>query len=316
MPTLSEYAKLANDEVLGGVYENIITADAMSAMLQFQSFEGNSLKYNRENALPTSVTHAVGDTWEDTEATYTPKSAELSIFGIQSPLDRYVLQTRGNVQSQEAVLFAGMGKSLSRKIGDQVITGNSGTTATEMEGLTSLLIADTRFMLMDDGNVDVPVAGAETELTLDRLDSMIDLVEKGKPHALIMNKTMRRKLTSISRATGSGVLMDTIDMFGHQLTTYDGIPIIITDFITNSEQYENSGSWGSSTATTIFAVKFGEEAQGYTLIHNGPVLDVDIQRLGIKEKKNENAYRMVAYLGAVLYSAKMCAGLAGIDSAA
>tara|TARA_R100000750_G_C2331649_1_gene90364 strand:- start:217 stop:654 length:438 start_codon:yes stop_codon:yes gene_type:complete len=145
---------------------------------------------------------------------------------------------------------------------------------------------------------------------------MIDMVEEGLPDGLMMNKTMRRKVTALSRASGSGVVMDKIDMFGHQVLTYNGIPIIVNDFITNSEQYENSGGWGSSTATTIFALKFGKDKQGYTVLHNGPVLSPDIQQLGIKENKNENLYRMVVYIQAVLWSAKMCAGLAGIDSAA
>ena len=92
--------------------------------------------------------------------------------------------------------------------------------------------------------------------------------------------------------------------------------MVINHYISNSETYENSGAWGSSSATTIYALKTGEEKQGWTVIHNGAVLDPDIQRLGTKVDKNEDTYRMVVYLNAVLYSAKVCAGLAGIDSAA
>jgi len=316
MPTLSEMAKLSTDALQAGVFENIITANALMPFLSFESMEGNSLLYNRENALPASATHQVGDTWQDTEPTFTQKSAALQIVGVQSPLDRYVLQTRSDQQSQEAVLFSSMAKSLGRKIANLIITGDPGTTTTEWEGLTSLLITDSRLLMMDDGSTPSTITGSETELTLDRLDAMIDMVEEGLPDGLMMNKTMRRKVTALSRASGSGVVMDQIDMFGHQVLTYNGIPIIVNDFITNSEQYENSGGWGSSTATTIFALKFGKDKQGYTVLHNGPVLSPDIQQLGIKENKNENLYRMVVYIQAVLWSAKMCAGLAGIDSAA
>ena len=170
-------------------------------------------------------------------------------------------------------------------------------------------------MAMDDGVVDGPGA-AETELTIDRLDAMIDQIEEGPPDALIMNKAMRRKLSSILRSSGSGVTLDRIEMFGRQVRLYNEIPIIINDYITNSEQYNDATTWPSSTATSIFAVKFGEEKQGYTIIHNGPVLKPDIQRLGIKESANENLYRMVVYIQAVAFSAKMIAGLGGIDSSA
>jgi len=313
MATLSEYAKLSNDVLLDGVYENIITTSELAPHLQFMSFEGNSLKYNRENALPTATTHAVGDTWADTEPTYTAKSASLAIVGVQAPLDRYALQTRSNVQSQEARLFGMMAKSLSRKIEDLIITGEPEAVTTQFEGLDSLCRADTRMMAMDDLVVDGP-GTAETTLTLAAVDKLIDMIEDGLPDALIMNKTMRRKLTSLMRASGGGVTLDRIEMFGRQVYLYNTVPIVISDYITNSEQYNDSSTWPSSTATTIFAVKFGEDKQGYTIIHNGDVLNPDIQNIGIKEKANENLYRMVVYIQAVAFSAKMIAALGGIDS--
>jgi len=316
MPTLSQYQLLANDDVKAGIYDNIITASELAPFLQFKSFSGNSLVYNRESTLGAAATHQIGDIWSDTEPTYTQKTASLAIVGVQHPLDRFAMQTIDNVQSQEAVLLSKMAKSVARKLEDLLLNGNSGGVSTEPEGLTSLLISDSRLLMMDDGSTPSTIAGDETELTIDRLDAMIDMIELGKPDFLMMNKTMRRKITSLARATGSGVILNSADMFGHQYTLYNGIPIVINDYISNSEQYENSGAWGSSSATTIYALKTGEEKQGWTVIHNGAVLDPDIQRLGTKVDKNEDTYRMVVYLNAVLYSAKVCAGLAGIDSAA
>ena len=316
MPTLSEYQKLANDDVTAGIFDNIITASELAPFLQFKSFSGNSLVYNRESTLGAAATHQIGDIWSDTEPTYTQKTASLTTVGIQHPLDRFAMQTVDNVQSQEAVLLSKMSKSIARKLEDLLLNGNSGAVSTEPEGLTSLLISDSRLLMMDDGSTPSTIAGDETELTIDRLDAMIDMIELGKPDFLMMNKTMRRKITSLARATGSGVILNSADMFGHQYTLYNGIPIVINDYISNSEQYENSGGWASSSATTIYALKTGEEKQGWTVIHNGAVLDPDIQRLGTKVDKNEDTYRMVVYLNAVLYSAKVCAGLAGIDSAA
>ena len=105
-------------------------------------------------------------------------------------------------------------------------------------------------------------------------------------------------------------------MFGHQVSTYNHIPIIINDHITNAEQYAAPSTWSSSTATSIFALKFGKDKQGYTIIHNGPVMSPDIQELGTKFDKNEDAFRMVVYIQAITYSAKMVAALGGIDSTA
>lgn len=318
MPTLSEYAKLENDMMKSGVMEHILTADALMPFLQFKSIEGNAFLYNRESTLPTTAFHAVGDTWANTEATYAQKTATLQIVGTQSNLDRYAMQTRSSQNSQESVVLAGMAKSLARKIAQKVISGDSGTTSTEFEGLTSLCITDTRHIMMDNGSSPTTVAGSETELTLDRLDEMIDSVMDGqqKPDVLIMNTTMRRKLSSLSRATGSGVLMNSLDEFGRMVSRYDGIPIVLTNWITNAEQYENADGWGSSTATSIFAVIFGEENQGFTVLHNGPVLNPDIQFLGTSKTANEEEYRMVLYLQTALFSVERIAALFGIDSAA
>ena len=314
MPTLSEYAKLSNDVLLEGLYENIITQSELAPWLQFMTFEGNALKYNRESSLPTSSTYAVGGTWSDSEPTYDAKSAALTIVGVQSPLDRFALQTRSNIQSQEATLFMTMSKSLMRKLENLFITGEPESITTEFEGLDSLCRAETRMMAMDDGVMDGPGA-VETELTLDRLDAIMDAIEGGPPDILMMNKTVRRKLTSLSRASGSGVLMDRIELFGRQVMTYNLIPIVINDFITNAETY-NGTDFPTSTATTIFALQLGEEKQGYTIIHNGPVLTPDIQNIGIKENANENLYRMVVYIQALTFSAKKVAALGGIDSTA
>lgn len=316
MPTLSEYEKADVDKLLVGVYDNIITASELANWIQFEEFTGVSSKWLRENTLGAATTHQVGDTWVDTEPTKSTNSAKLTTVGIQHPLDRMASQTLDSTQSQESLLMADMSKSLSRKLEDLWVTGNSGTLSTEPEGLTSLLIADSRLLMMDDGSTPSTITGAETELDQDRLDAMIDLVELGAPDILLMNKTMRRKITSLARQAGSGIMLDTMEAFGRQWMTYAGIPIVIDDYITNSETYENAGGWASSTATTIFALKLGIEKQGFTVLHNGPVLTPDIQNLGTKFNKNEDVFRMAVYTQNVIYSAKVCAGLAGIDSAA
>ena len=61
---------------------------------------------------------------------------------------------------------------------------------------------------------------------------------------------------------------------------------------------------------------FGKAKQGFTIIHNGPVLEPDLQRLGTKFDKNEDVFRLVVYMQALVYSTKKIIALGGIDSAA
>ena len=314
---LTQFAKLANDEVERGVFETIITADQMMPFLQFKQHSGNDYVYNRELALPTASTVAtVGDTFQSTRGTKTKKTASLTLLYVQSDQDLFVSETVNNIQDPDSIVINDMAKALTRKISNLVIHGEPEATSTEFEGLDSLTRLETRMMAMDDGVVDGP-GSAETELTMDRLDQMIDEVDdsRSKPSVLIMNSTTRRKLTSLARASGSGILLDSVDMFGHQFMTYNGIPIIVNNYITNAETYNDSGTWPSSTATTVFGLKFGEEEGGFTLLHNGPVFSPKMLDLGIPFDEHTNVWRMYVYLQGFVYAPEQFIALGGIDSA-
>ena len=318
MAQLDEWAKLEKDLVMKGVYTNILTADALTPLLQFKSFEGNSFVYNRESVNPTATSVAtVGATFASTQPEYSKQTSALGLIYAQSDVHLYVKDTRGSVQDPEAVTISLLAKEVGRELARQVVVGDSAVVSTEFNGLDKICRTDTRMMAMDDGVVDGPGA-AETELTLDRLDAMIDQVDDGrsKPDCLVMNTTMRRKLTALSRVSGSGVVMNEIDLYGHKVRTYDGVPIVISNHISDSEQYADSSTWTSSTATTIFAVKLGEENEGFTLIHNGSVLEPQHQRLAIPKNEHVEPHRLYIYVGSAMFSAKMVAALGGIDSAA
>jgi len=76
--TLAEAAKLSEDVLLRGVIETIIKDSPVLQKLPFADVVGNSLKYNRENALPSVAFYAVGDTWAESTPTFTQMSASLS----------------------------------------------------------------------------------------------------------------------------------------------------------------------------------------------------------------------------------------------
>jgi hypothetical protein len=213
------------------------------------------------------------------------------------------------------ILKSKMSKSFGRKLADLVINGDSAVDALEFDGLEKKCRVETRMMAMDDGAVDGPGA-AETELTIARLREAIDRVEPGRPDVLLMNKTMRRKLTNLMNSAGSGISLPSIEMFGRRVKTFDDVPIVENDYISNAEQYADSSTWTSSTATTIYAAKFGNDKGGYTLLHNGGFFDVEFQDLGIRKNRNERVYRLIGYPGSVVYEPTSIIGLGGIDSAA
>ena len=312
---MAEYKERANDIVLAGVYEEIITVNDMWPLLQMMGMSGNSFTYNRESSHPASSVFGIGSTLTDSEPVLTQKTALLKEVYTQPKIDRFAKQTLGNVQSQEGLVLAQGLRSISEEISRLIVNGDSAVNTLEFDGLDKMCRAETRMMAMDDGNVDGP-GTAETELTMDRLDQMIHQVKPGKPDALILNRTMKRKLSSLARSAGSGLVTTDRNGFGMMVTYYDGIPLVENDHIGNAQVYADSGTWPSSTATSIYGVKFGQANSGFVLLHNGPVLKPDIKPLGTKFDKNEDVYRIVAYLGTMLLSTKSIIALAGIDSSA
>ncbi len=297
-----------------GLWTTIYTEDQMIPFLQFKEVDGKSYDYERELTNPT--TSSVGDEGDmtDSSMTFTEKTTKLKTTYVQTAVN-LKSQALANKNNPEAVARLKMGKSWGRELARLVVKGDTTVDSEEFDGLDAFCRDETRMIAMDDGVMDGPGA-AETELTVQMLRELIDAVEPGNPDALIMNKTMRRKLTNLMYAAGGGVELPSVEMFGRRTRVFDDTPIIINDYITNAETYADSGTWTTSTATTIFAIKFGEEKEGFTLLHKGGFMSVGVQDLGTRKNRNEKVLRMVGYPGSVVYSPLAIAALAGIDSAA
>lgn len=315
MTTVASWEKLQMTFEQQGLWDTIFTEDMLIPFLEFQGTEGKSHDYERELQNPDATEFSDEGDLQSSSLDFTEKSTTLKNVYVQTDVNKKPQQLNNKGNSPDAVTRIKMAKSFGRKMSSLVINGDSAVNALQFDGLEKLCRLETRMMAMDDGNFDGP-GTAETELTVDRLDEFIDKVAPGRPDALIMNKGMRRKLTRLMYQAGGGIQLDSIEMFGRRVRVYDDLPIVINDYIADDEQYADSGTWSSSTATTIYAVKFGEEKGGFTLLHNGGFLNVEIEALPTYANRNAYPLRMVAYVGAVLYSPLTIAALGGIDSSA
>jgi hypothetical protein len=130
--------------------------------------------------------------------------------------------------------------------------GDSETNPKAFDGLENRLTGD---QVLDMGSS----AGGDT-LTLAKLDELIDAVIGG-PDVLFMNKTLRRKVNALVRATGAAI--ETVnDSFGRQINAYAGVPIGI---IENDHEdnpilgfTEANPGGGSDVGASIYACRFGE----------------------------------------------------------
>ena len=291
--TLAEAAKLSNDVLLAGVIETIINESPVLQAMSFIEIVGNSITYNRENTAPTVSFFDVGDTWTESTPTFTQISATLKILGGDADVDNFLSSTRNNIQDLEAAVVQLKAKAVQQKFDDTFINWDSASDPKAFDGIDKLT----------DAGQSVSMGTNGATLTLEKLDELIDTVKGGKPTILIMSKRSRRKLTSLSRATGSGIVESDLNQLGQMVQFYDGIHLGISEWISDSQTV------GSSTDTsTVYALQFGEGGVAGLTGSGG----LQVERVGSLETKDATRTRVKWYVSLALFNNLKLARLIGV----
>src|SRR5690625_1686505 len=184
--TLPEAAKLSTDVLQRGVIETFARESAVLEMLPFMTIEGNSYRYNQEETLPGVGFRGVNEGYEESTGIVNQLSEGLVIAGGDADVDRFIVQTRGNVNNQRAIQTRMKVKALSLTWTDYFFNGDVATDAKAFDGLKKRLTGDQVIEAGDDGG----------ELTIMMLDELIDAVE-GEPDVLYVSKAMRRQIKAL-----------------------------------------------------------------------------------------------------------------------
>lgn len=292
--TKVEAAKLSNDLLLRGVIETIVKESMLLQMLPFMEVTGTAVTYNREATLAAASFYDVGDTWTEATPTFNQVTANLKILGGDADVDNFLASTYADTNDIEAEIIALRAKAVAHKFSDAFFNGDSAVDTKSFDGLIKVL----------NGTSQEITAGANgAQLTLDMMDQLIDLVKPGKPDALFMSRRTRRKLKSLRRSSGT-ILETDINQFGQRIESYDGIPVIADDFISDTETQGTSGAVCSS----IFAVKFGQGLGVMGLEHGG----IQVEEVGELETKDATRWRLKWYAGLAVFSMLGVARIKGI----
>jgi len=291
--TLAEVAKLSNDVLLTGVIETIIQESPVLQTLPFIEVVGNGLTYNQENTAPTAAFFDVGDTWTESTPTFTQVTATLKILGGDADVDNFLKATRSNLQDLEAAVVQLKAKAVRTKFEDTFINGDIAVDAKSFDGVDKLATAGQTVSMGTNG----------ATLTLDKLDEAIDKVVEGKPHMLLMSRRTRRKLTSLSRATGSGMLVTDRNEFGQMMEYYDGVPLGVKDHIADDQTVGTSDDCSS-----IYALQYGEGAVSGLTAPGG----LTAERVGSLEAKDATRVRVKWYTALANFNALKLSKLVGV----
>lgn len=314
--TLTEAAKLSTTDLQKGVLETFVQTSPVLDRIPMLEIEGNAYAYNSEATLPGVEFRAVNGSYLESTGTVNQKSETLAILGGDADVDRFIQQTRSNLNDQRATQTAMKVKAISYKFQDTFINGDSSTDANSFDGLKKRLTGN---QVIDAAPNGLPVVGssnADIHTFLDKLDELLAAVPgiNGTNGAIYANAKIIRKIASALRHVGlDTVLME--DITGKRAIQWNGIPILdlgTTAAATPVDILPLTETQGTATASSsIYAVKFGadEGDQAVTGLTNG---GVQVEDLGQLQSKPAYRTRIEFYCGMAVFGGKAAARLKGV----
>lgn len=141
-----ELLKTTSDPIEQQIASDIITVDQLVAALPFQNLGSrDSVTFDRENALPVTVTPSAGATLtDDTALKFTKVSSFVRRFIVPQAIDILEAGSAGGMKAARGVAVSKAIKSVGRKYANDIINGNAGFTVTVNEnstGATSVVLA-------------------------------------------------------------------------------------------------------------------------------------------------------------------------------
>lgn len=296
--TLVEAAKLSTDVLQRGVIETFARTSPVLELLPFMEIQGNSYKYNQEQTLPGIGFRAVNDSYPESVGVVNQMSEGLVIAGGDVDVDRFIVQTRGNINDQRAIQTEMKVKALSLAWTRQFFKGDVAVDPNGFDGLQKRL---TGAQVIDAGTSAAP-------LTLMMLDTLIDAVQ-GEPDVIFCSKAMRREIKKLIQ-NSPGYAESSYDAFGRPVMTYGGIPIRVIEWDNFGNQILdfNETFNGNNQTASIYAVKFGAE-QFVSGLQNG---GISVRDLGELESKPAYRTRIEWYSGLAVFHPRAAARLRGV----
>ena len=315
--TLAESAKLSTDDLQKGVLETFVQTSPVLDRIPLLDIQGNAYAYNEEATLPGVAFRDVSEAYAESTGTVNQKTETLKILGGDADVDRFIQQTRSNLNDQRAEQTAMKVKAISYAYQDAFINGDTDTNTKGFDGLKKRLTgkqvidaATNGLQIIGDGKEDV-------HKFLDMLDELLAAVPgiNGTNGAIYTNAAIQRKIGSALRHVGLDSVLEA-DIAGKRTIQWNGVPIL--DIGTTAAgaqiigQDETQGT--AKNATSIYAVKFGtnEGDQAVTGLTNG---GVQVDDLGMLQEKPVYRTRVEFYCGLAVFGGKAAARLRGVLNA-
>ena len=298
--TLVQSAIASANDLQRGVVEVFIDTSPVLDRIPLLDIQGNAYAYNSEATLPGVEFRAVNSAYAESTGTIIQTTVALVILGGDADVDRFIVQTRGNVNDQRGIQEEMKAKAVALKWQDAFINGDVGVDANSFDGLKKVLTGGQVMNTAGNGTNVVGTGGADIDAFFDLLDQTIAAVPGG-PDALYMNSAILARVQSAARRRMS-ISVTERDQLGRQATFYNGVPMYDIgnkgDGTPIIPQTETQGA--SSVTSSIYAVKWSgnEASNGVAALNNG---GIDVRDLGEQDAKPVLRTRIEWYTGLAVF---------------
>jgi hypothetical protein len=279
--TLVQAAKLSNTALQRGVIKTFVNNSVVLDRLPLMPIQGNAYAYNVEATLPGVAFRSVNEAYTESTGTFNQLTESLVILGGDADVDRFIVQTRGNLNDQRQIQTEMKVRSATMTFQNYFINGDVTVDTKGFDGLKKRLSGS---QVVSAGTNGIPIVGnggTDTQAFFDKLDDLMAAVPGG-PDVLYANAAVRSRIRSAGRRLG-GTDTFTEDTTGKRVLAWNGVPIL--DVGTKADgtliipQTETQGT--SNIASSIYAVKFGqgEGDQAVTGLTNGGIMVDDLGQL-------------------------------------
>ena len=289
-----------------GVFKAIQTEGDLFKVLPFKTVEGDTYKYSRELTLPTVGPVGADGEFTDSIGTTISVTVEMKRYGGQSRFDDMTTDLTSALQDPRAVHTGLLVKAIARAVENDLIYGDASVEALRFSGLRKLVSAA-------PATQSFAATGSGGALTLADIDNAYRLLKVGRDQSFFTyNGTTDVSYRTLLRGAGGvGAYELTLDAFGGPVLGARGRPIVINDWITETEASNGDPTGGDRTS--MYLIGGGPEGLMGLLPRNRQKA-IRVTEIGPLEKKAGIIVRAEVALGLALHSGLSIVRIYGIKN--